>query len=60
MHHTTHADAGETHVGEDLEVVGLADLVVDRVVGTDHQENVGGVFHAAFEFRVLSHLGADL
>jgi len=55
-----HPDARESHVREHLEVVGLADLVVDGVVGPDHQQRVGGLGHRPAQRGVLGDLRADL
>ena len=51
-----HAEAGESHVGKDSEVLGLPELVKDDEVRPDKQEHVGGVRHAAVEHGVLGDL----
>ena len=55
-----HAHPGQPHVREDTEIVGLSDLVVDGVIGPNHQKRVGRLLHGARELGVLGDLRADL
>ncbi len=53
MHHPDHPDAGEPHVGKHFKVLPPPDLVEYCVVGPEQEQNVHGLFKAAFKRPVL-------
>ena len=55
-----HAEAREAHVGKDVEVLVLPELVEDDEVGPHEQEHVRGVGHAPVQHRVLGDLVGHL
>src|SRR5450756_469564 len=53
VHDANHPHSRESHVSEGLEVVSLAHLVINRVVWSHEQKDVGRLSHITFERRIL-------
>src|SRR5674476_1643551 len=61
VHDANHPHSRESHVSEGLEVVSLAHLVINRVVWSHEQKDVGRLSHITFERRIpvsYTHLRA--
>ena len=60
MYDAYHTHPCEAHVGERPEVAGLTELVIDRIVWSHKQQNVGRLGHVAFERGVLRDVVRNL
>ncbi len=60
MHHSDHAHSSQAHIGKDLEVAGLSDLIVNGIIRPDQKQNIGRCLHAPLQRPVLGDLGRDL
>ena len=60
VHDSDHPDPGQAHVRKNKEIIGLPDLIVNRIIRSHQEQEVCSIFHPPVQGRILGNLRRHL